>query len=82
MFNKYRNIGYHAYSDDRHVYMILKDHLKDIPILNKCLGYIRKWLNSNSLSLNSSKTIALHITLSNNSSNPHIYIYIYIYIYW
>ena len=74
IFNKYPNIGYHAYADDLQVYMILKDPLKDIPIFNNCLGDIRKWLNSNSLSLNSSKTIALRITLTNNSTIPNIYI--------
>ena len=74
IFNKYPNIGYHSYADDLQVYMILKDPTKDIPILNNCLEDIRTWLNSNSLSLNSSKTIALHISLSNKSTIPNIYI--------
>ena len=73
IFNLYPNIGYHSYADDLQVYMILKDPTKDIPILNNCLEDIRTWLNSNSLSLNSSKTIALHISLSNKSTIPNIY---------
>ena len=78
IFNKYPNIGYHSYADDLQVYMILKDPTKDIPILNNCLEDIRTWLNSNSLSLNSSKTIALHISLSNKSTIPNIYILVMI----
>ena len=34
VFNKYQNIGYHAYADDHQVYMMLKDTIKYIPILN------------------------------------------------
>ena len=54
----YHNIGYHVYTDDTQLYISCKwkQSLEEILKLNSCLADIRRWMITNKLKINDSKT--------------------------
>ena len=55
----YHKIGYHVYADNTHLYNIsytCKQSLEAISKLNCCLADIRRWMITNKLKINDSKT--------------------------
>ena len=55
---RYNNIRYHVYADDNQSYVSLKckQSLEAISKLNSCLADIRRWMITNKLKINDSKT--------------------------
>ena len=55
---KYDKIGYHVYADDTQLYISFKDkqHVEAIFKVNSCLSDIRRWIITNKLKINDSKT--------------------------
>ena len=54
----YHKIGYLVYADDTPLYISFKckQPLEAISKLNSCLAYIRRWMITNKLKINDSKT--------------------------
>ena len=55
---RYHNIGYQVYADDTQLYVTFKckQPLEAISKLNSCLADIRRWMITNKLKINDSKT--------------------------
>ena len=55
---RYHNIGYYAYADDTQLFVSFKckQPLEVISKLNSCLDDIRRWMITNKLKINDSKT--------------------------
>ena len=55
---KYHNIGYHVHADETQLYVLFtcKQPLEAISKLNSCLADIRRWMITNKLMINDSKT--------------------------
>ena len=58
MILKYHKIGYHVYADDTQLYISFKSKqpLESISKVNSCLSDIRRWMITNKLKINDSKT--------------------------
>ena len=61
IFDNYPDIHFHTYADDLQIYCNLPNPPTNIATLNNCLEDIRRWLSTNSLSLNTHKTQAILI---------------------
>ena len=55
---KYHKIGYHVYADDIQLYISFKckQPLEEISKVNSCVSDIRRWMITNKLKINDSKT--------------------------
>ena len=55
---KYHKFGYHVYTDDTQLYISFKckQPLESISKVNSCLSNIRRWMITNKLKINDSKT--------------------------
>ena len=67
IISKYPNIHDHLYADDIHLYLFLPTNSSPIGLnnkLTKCANEIKKWLISNNILLNTSKTKLLNLSQS------------------
>ena len=71
IFDNYLDIHFHTYADDLHIYCNLPNPSTNIATLNNFLEYIRFWLSTNSLSLNTHKTQAILINTTKPYQSPH-----------